>query len=162
MSRYNHKCPVCGSVVVIGHVSVYCGTPIEKDGWTITLSDKDTAEKATYSCPKCKITVPATWVFKEMSETDAKRLMEKWGASPYSIHNQGPLPKEDKCDTDTSKTGTSESSERDSKKRSPRFAKREAAASTSPKKSTPSGESSSPAPEGDARAQAASEDSIFT
>lgn len=88
MGRFNSECPLCGANVHLGHVSVYCGTPIGQDGWTLKLTDRETAEKAAYFCPKCESTVPADWIFKEMSLKEAQHLMSRWTSEPLSIHNR--------------------------------------------------------------------------
>ncbi len=95
MVTFNDKCPSCDGPVNITIFTVRCEAPIRETGWAVMATHRNTNGSEYFSCPKCEVTVPAMWVYKEMSQKEAQGLMKGWGANVYSIHNRKPLPKDE-------------------------------------------------------------------
>lgn len=94
MSTFNNKCPVCGSKIHVINVTVRCDETFSESGWSIKATHENTNGSESFSCPKCEVTIPADWVYKDMTEKEAQKLMGKWGANVMLIHNLKPLPEE--------------------------------------------------------------------
>jgi len=90
-SLFNHLCPVCEGPIHIIRFGGTCNVPIKPSGWAIIVTHKISAGSEFFTCPKCQVTVPCLWVYKEMPLGEAKRLMNQWGADPNSIDNMAPV-----------------------------------------------------------------------
>lgn len=77
--RFNHKCPLCGSVIRITSARLWSNTPISPMGWRIQGTHQDTNGTEEFHCNKCDSIVPCLWIYSEMSQTEASRLMRSWG-----------------------------------------------------------------------------------
>ncbi len=163
MSTFNNKCPVCGSKIHVINVTVRCDETFAESGWSIKATPENTHGSESFSCPKCEVTIPADWVYKDMTEKEAQKLMGKWGANPLSIHNNKPLPKEGGKPSKKDSARTTEPSSPSTaptESATPKAAGKRRLTSSAVKTDTPS---SSPAPIESTQAKAEdSDDSIFT
>lgn len=162
MSAFNNKCPVCGSKVHVINVTVRCDETFAESGWNVKATPENTHGSEMFSCPKCEVTVPADWVYKDMTEKEAQKIMAKWGANPLSIHNNKPLPKEEGAPSKKESartTGQSSPSAVPTGSTTPKAAGKRKPISSDAKTDTPS---SSSAPSASIKTETAdSEDSIF-
>ncbi len=86
--KFNHKCPVCDGPIHVVHGSFQCDIPIRESGWTIMVTPRNTNGTESFSCPKCKVTVPSMWVYKDDIDSMTKKQAE--------AQMRGWMPKEDK------------------------------------------------------------------
>jgi len=95
MAAYNDKCPVCeGPISITGFTVKNCDIPIRPNGWAVMATHKNTDGSEWFTCHKCQVSVPAMFVYKEMSLKEAQGLMRRWSGNVLSIHNRMPLPKD--------------------------------------------------------------------
>lgn len=111
-SSYNTACPLCAGPIHITCVTAReISLPVRATGWAVMVTPSQSKGSESFACPKCKVTVPSDWVYKESSQAHAERLMRSWGANPYSIHNQQPLPKQEEPRKKRRKAATPPSAE---------------------------------------------------
>lgn len=104
MSEFNAKCPVCDGLVYITYLSVReCNIQIRETGWAVMATHRNTGGSESFDCPKCLVTVPPSWVYKEMSQKEAQGLMQKWSGNVFSIHNKMPLPPPERLEDEAKK-----------------------------------------------------------
>jgi hypothetical protein len=78
--------------MLVGFTVRECEMPIRENGWSVMATHRNTGGSEHFTCPKCLVTVPAEWVYKNQSLKEALELMKGWGANVHSIHNRKPLP----------------------------------------------------------------------
>lgn len=104
MTTFNAKCPVCdGPVHITGFSVRQCDIPIKESGWAVMATIRNTDGTEEFTCPKCLVSVPAMYVYKEMSSKEAVSFMEKWSGNVFSIHNRKPLPPPERMEDEAKK-----------------------------------------------------------
>lgn len=104
MTTFNSKCPVCeGPVHITGFTVRSCDMPIKETGWAVMATIRNTDGTELFDCPKCLVSVPPMYVYKEMSLKEAVALMEKWSGNVFSIHNHKPLPSTERMEDEAKK-----------------------------------------------------------
>lgn len=74
MGEYNTTCPCCGGGVYLVQYTGITNSPVMEDGWDLGAESTDTQDEI-FRCGDCGRYVPDDWVFKRISEDEAKKLM---------------------------------------------------------------------------------------
>lgn len=63
-------------------MTLSCDMPIRPLGWAVMATHKNTGDSQDFACPKCKVVVPAMWVYKNdrdsLTKKQAEQLMISW------------------------------------------------------------------------------------
>lgn len=81
--EFNEKCPLCDGPIHIVHGSFRnVDIPIRKNGWAVMVTHRHTNGSEGMMCPKCNVTVPAMWIYKQdpdsITKLQAQALMKSW------------------------------------------------------------------------------------